>query len=567
MSFFRSLVLLTAAIASAQVPATDSRKSVVPNTDTPIRLPGYRTRAEWETRSAHLRKQILSAAGLYPLFPRTPLKPIVFGRIENKDYTIEKVALETMPGYWLGGNLYRPTGKPGRHPAIASPHGHWTYGRLEHQPLGSIPTRAANLAIQGYVVFIYDMVGYNDTVQTPHAFGDKREMLWGFGPLGLQLWNSLRVVDFLSSLPDVDADKIGATGASGGGTQTFLLGAVDDRVKLSAPVNMISGIMQGGSPCENAPGLRIGASNLEFGAMMAPRPMLMVSATGDWTRNTPSSEYPQLRHIWELYGAADKLANVHVDAPHNYNQSSREAMYRFFGKHVLQLPDASSLQERRTTVERLPDMLVWHRRSMPDGALDHAGVRERWISMARAQSDYTRERLALALASEWPAEVLSAAEGSRTVLSRPGRGDRVVTELVGSGKPSRIVVHPDGLDAARRAAPKDETVLLVEVFKGGRDESHRHFLTFNKSDDAERVQDILTALAYVGKQYGQLPRLTGFGDAAVWAVFASAVAPERVAVTEKPSFSGTDQEFIDRFFVPGIQRAGGWKAALALSSR
>ena len=92
------------------------------------------------------------------------------------------------------------------------------------------------------------MVGYTDTTQTPHVFGGPREELWSFGPLGLQLWNSIRVIDFLQSLPDVDPDRIAATGASGGGTQTFLLTAVDDRVKVSAPVNMISAIMQGGSP-------------------------------------------------------------------------------------------------------------------------------------------------------------------------------------------------------------------------------------------------------------------------------------------------------------------------------
>jgi dienelactone hydrolase len=574
VTFSRAAVTFAALAltAAAQIPAADSRNTDTPNTDTPVRMPEYRTRADWEKRAAHLRKQILSAAGLYPMFPRTPLRPLVFGRIDNKEYTIDKVALETMPGYWLGGNLYRPVGRPGRLPAIASPHGHWNYGRLEHQPLGSIPARAANFARQGYVVFIYDMVGYNDTVQTPHAFGDRREMLWSFGPLGLQLWNSLRVVDFLATLPEVDPERIGATGASGGGTQTFLLGAVDDRIKFSAPVNMISGIMQGGSPCENAPGLRIGASNLEFGAMMAPRPMLMVSATGDWTRNTPTSEYPQLRNIWGLYDAADKLDNVHVDAPHNYNQASREAVYRFFGKHVLSLANAASLVESRTKVERLPDMLVWHNRTLPAGALDFDGVREQWIRMARGQSEFTRERLELVLGSEWPGEVLASVNGPRLVLSRAGRGDRVVAEQVGSGAPSRIVVHPDGLEAARRALRPGESALLVEVFQTGsvkaeRDRSHRHFLTFNKSDDAERVQDLLTALAYVRRRHSVMPRLTGLGDAGVWAVFAVAVAPEKIELTEKPSFSGSDEEFVQRFFVPGIQRAGGWKAALALSAR
>ena len=178
---------------------------------------------------------------------------------------------------------------------MLAPHGHAQYGRLEHGPLFSVPSRGINHARQGYVVFAYDMIGYNDTMQIPHAFGGPREQLWGIGPLGLQLWNSMRALDFIQSLPDVDPEKIVVTGESGGGTQTFLLCAVDSRPKWSAPVNMISFIMQGGSPCENAPNLRLDTNNVEIGSLMAPKPMLMVSATGDWTRNTPKEEYPAIK--------------------------------------------------------------------------------------------------------------------------------------------------------------------------------------------------------------------------------------------------------------------------------
>ena len=232
---------------------------------------------------------------------KTPLNPQRFGKLERDGYTIEKVLLETWPGFFLGGNLYVPT-TPGKHPAVVSPHGHWNYGRLEHQPLASVPLRAANLARRGHVVFIYDMVGYNDTIQVPHSFNGRRETLWAFGPLGLQLWDSIRVVDYIASLPEVDATRIGATGASGGATQTFLLAAVDDRIAYAAPVNMVSAYMQGGSYCENAPGLRLGISNLDIAATFAPKPMLLISATGDWTKHVPTGGVPgdqaHLRPVW-----------------------------------------------------------------------------------------------------------------------------------------------------------------------------------------------------------------------------------------------------------------------------
>ena len=154
-----AILLATALALAGQIPEQDARNTNVPNTDTHFRMPSYPTLADWEVRKARLRTQILAAAGLLPMPERTPLNPQIFGRIEHKDYSIEKVLLETLPGYYLGGNLYRLLGRSGRFPAVASPHGHWNYGRLEHQPLGSIPARCINLARQGYVVFAYDMVG------------------------------------------------------------------------------------------------------------------------------------------------------------------------------------------------------------------------------------------------------------------------------------------------------------------------------------------------------------------------------------------------------------------------
>jgi hypothetical protein len=557
-------LLLFIVLTAQAPPATDGRLTDIPNTDTHFAMPTYASRADWEKRAAHLRKQILSSAGLLPLPHKTPLNPQVFGKINRPDYTIEKVLIETMPGYYLGGNLYRPKGKTGPFPGIASPHGHWNYGRLEHTTLGSMPARGINLARQGYVVLIYDMVGYNDTIQTPHAFGGLREQLWSFGPLGLQLWNSIRVVDFLQSLPDVDPNKIGATGASGGGTQTFLLAAVDDRIKYTAPVNMISAIMQGGSPCENAPGLRFDTNNMELAALTAPRPMLMVSATGDWTKNTLVEEYPSVRQIYRLYEAHEKLEAVQFDFPHNYNKESREAMYQFFAKHILNAADPAAFKERGFPVESLQNMLALHNRALPAGALTYEQIAEQWIDRARQQfvdatPEQMKERLLLAMGVEWPAKVL-ASSGGELRLSREGRGD-LVTGLVKGSKPTTIVVHPDG---AAKAAAVDNSIAL-NVFKT-RSQASKHFTAFNRADDANRVQDILTALAYLKQQGVNKPKLKCSGRAAIWCTFAAAVAETGVDL-DAPlgTFRGTDQDLIEQFFIPGLQRAGGLAAAKVLA--
>jgi len=562
--------------AQAQIPAQDARNLDLPNTDTHFTPKTYATLAEWQARKEFLRKQILSAAGLMPLFPKNDLNPQIFGRIENRDYSIEKVLLETLPGYYLGGNLYRPLkpAPPGGFPAVLTPHGHWNYGRLEHTNFASIAARAINLARQGYVVFAYDMVGYNDTIQTPHDFGDTpREQLWGFGPLGLQLWNAIRAADFLESLAGVNRNQIGMTGASGGATQTMMMLAVDDRIQFAAPANMVSFIMQGGGLCENAPNLRLDTNNVEIAAMMAPKPMLMTAATGDWTKNMLNEEYPAVRAIYELFGKGENVETLLLDAPHNYNQPNREAMYAFFGKHVLGETDAARFKEKSIRVEKLQDMLALHNRTLPDNAVSAKQLFEEWIRFAQEQKGNERERLTYALAAEWPERVLEKADGDRVLLGRAGKGDRIPGIFVKGSSPPALVVSPDGAEAARktpevsRLVQDGRAVLTIDAFQTGsavapRDRSVKMFLTFNKSDDANRVQDILTALAWLNTPQ---TRLVGLGKAAVWCVFAAAVARQPVDLqADLGGFKGTDEDYGASFFVPGIQRAGGLRAARAL---
>lgn len=549
-------------MSQAQVPAQDSRNVTVIDSETHFAPPSFQSRAEWEARAAHLRKQIQFAAGLLPMPEKAPLGAQVFGRIVRKGYTVEKVLLETMPGFYLGGNLYRPAGRNSPFPAIVSPHGHWAYGRLENSVTGSVPGRCINLARQGYVVFSYDMIGYDDTIQMPHAATGKREQLWGFGLLGMQLWDSIRAVDFLESLPDVDPERIGATGASGGATQILMLQAIDPRIKFSAPVNMISSIYQGGSPCENAPLLRIGTNNMEIAALMAPRPMFMVSTTQDWTKNTPQIEYPAMKAMYRLYDKEANVAMVQIDAPHNYNRDSREAVYRFFAKTVLGAdPQSPDFAEKGFNPEKPNNLLALFDRTLPKNALTYPQLVEEWITNAQRQNTAApdKERLMLALAAEWPEKVFDQRNGENVVLSRGT--DRVAGAWHEGAKPVTLLVDADS-PSARQAS------LKITVFQTGasvapRDRSHEMFLTFNKTDDAERVQDILTALRWLNQDS---TKLVCRGKASVWCTLAAAVSPKKVQLDAPlpPNFKGSDQDWIDYMFIPSIQRAGGWPAVLKL---
>jgi hypothetical protein len=449
------------------------------------------------------------------------------------------------------------------------------------------------------------MIGYTDTIQLPHRFGSPEQRLWSFGPLGLQLWDSIRSLDFLASLDDVDANRIGITGASGGGTQAFLLAAVDDRVQFASPVNMVSAIMQGGDLCENAPGLRIATSNVEIAAMFAPKPMLLVSATGDWTHNVPKEEYPAIKKIYDLYGAGDRVDVVQINEVHNFNELSREAVYRFFAKQNPGLSDSRELTEHDITVPMLQEMMVTSNRAYPAGALDLAGVFQSWQEGSREQnsqihdSDFLRDRLRQTLSIEIPQDLDAGIQGHSVVLSRPIIKDRVPgIWFQGTGK-TAILIDINGSAAAlksetfARLRKQGESILLIDVFQTGAakaprngdssngvpvnladdaDEENRadvaaggpKFLTFNVSDDAARVQDIVTAIAYSNRQSHDVD-IYASGDAALWAIFAASVSTVPVSLhTEHVPDLTTNADYLKHFNVPGILRAGGLPVAEGL---
>lgn len=587
-------------------PAEDARNSDIRTTDTHLPLPEFSSLTAWEQRRAFLRNQILVSAGLSPMPEKTPLHAQIFGKIEQKDYTIEKVLIETLPGFYLGGNLYRPRNGRTRHPGILNPHGHWPYGRLENQPLYSGPSFGISLARQGFLVFAYDMVGYTDTIQVPHQFGNPEQRLWSFGPLGLQLWDSIRALDFLASLDDVDATRLGIAGASGGGTQAFLLAAVDDRVQFASPVNMVSAIMQGGDLCENAPGLRLNTSNVEIAAMFAPKPMLLVSATGDWTHNVPREEFPAIRRIYDLYGKSDQVDVVQIDQVHNFNELSREAVYRFFAKQDPGLCDSRELTEHDISVPMLQDMLALSNRTLPAIALDLASLFQSWEDMSQAQNSqiqdlaFLRDRLRQTLSVEAPQHVIADLDGRSIVLSRPSRGDRVPGIWIPGAGRTAIVVDPHGSAAALATAitgrlqKEGRPILLLDVFQTGAAKAPRSgdpgtgfkptfaenaddeeradaaaggakFFTFNISDDAARVQDIVTAIVYASTSGGPVD-VFATGDAAVWSMFAAAVStvPVSLHLENVPKLT-SNADYVEHFNVPGILRAGGLPVAERLA--
>jgi len=600
----------------------DRRAETAKHTDTVFTMPEFGSREAWEAYAAKLRKRILVSSGLWPLPERTPLNAVISGRIEHEDYTVEKVRIEARPGFLVTGNLYRPVGE-GPFPGVVCPHGHWERGRLHSDDRGSVPGRCITLARMGVVVFTYDMVGYNDSLQFEHRWGGKREKLWGIHPFATQLWSSMRAVDFLEGLPEVDAARIGCTGASGGGTQTFALMAVDPRVQVAAPVNMISSTMQGGCLCENAPILRLDNSNMEIGALMVPRPLLLVSATGDWTRETPRVEYPAIRSIYRLYGAQDRVANVHVDAGHNYNQASREAMYRFFGKWLL-ADEAkwAGFEEPAFSVESEDDLRVFPDKKLPEGLPAAAEViaqnietnRAKWQAILPKNADDAAafrakygDALALVLGAAVPETNDLAPERvgyqehgdyvvERWVLGRRGAGDAIPAILYRSGdagpQDAVLVVHGQGKAALADAAgggpgplvagliAQGKAVLAIDAFLLGEHHAPQArtarksvggFMdTFQPTDTGYRIQDVVTALAYLRsrRDLSGTIDLVGLELAGLWCLFASALdGRTRTTVIDANHFDPDDDEsWVERYYTPCIRAVGDVDTAAAMTA-
>ncbi|MCA9098001.1 MAG: acetylxylan esterase, partial [Planctomycetaceae bacterium] len=244
----------------------------------------------WKKTSQQIREQVLVSNGLWPMPQAAPMKPVIHGKIEKDDYTIEKVFFASHPGHYVCGNLYRPKNLQGKAPGVLCPHGHWANGRFyeskddevkrqidsgaEKFDSGArypLQARMIGLARMGCVVFHYDMTGNADSTQIGHTAGfrDVEAELRLQNFMGLQTFNSRCALDFLMSLPDVDTDRIGVTGSSGGGTQTFMLCAIDERPHVAFPAVMVSSNMQGGCICENCSYLRQDINNVALAGLFA----------------------------------------------------------------------------------------------------------------------------------------------------------------------------------------------------------------------------------------------------------------------------------------------------------
>jgi hypothetical protein len=464
------------------------------------------------------------------------------------------------------------------------------------------------------------MVGYADSQQIEHrkGFTDAEAELRLQSFMGLQTWNSIRSLDFLISLPEVDAKRIGVTGASGGGTQTFILCAVDDRPAVAFPAVMVSTAMQGGCVCENCSYLRQNTGNIELAALFAPKPLGM-SGANDWTIDIERKGLQELKQLYKLYGAEDGvMAKCFPQFDHNYNQVSRELMYNWFNKH-LHLGQPEPVVEKPFVPVPPKELSVYdEQHPRPKDAVGAEALRKYVTQVSEKQmaalcskdagslNDFRRvvgTGLRVLINDKLPkqAEVECRIIGEQApvsdtrlvklVLGRKGAGEQIpAIQLRGLDFNGTVVIwiHPDGkgslfqegkvIPAAQRILDKKAAILAPDVFLTGEFQEvqkpavNADFAGFtfgyNRPLVANRVHDILTTIGYAnGPEHVKRIHLVGIGKAGPWVLLACGLCGDTVdrAAVDGDQFLFDNVASADHeMMLPGALKYGGLTAFAAL---
>ncbi len=640
-------LILSSILAAACLCAEDARLGPLKDLNGYFPFDPPKSAKEWRVQQEKIRRRILVSQGLWPMPTKSPLNAVIHGRMEFDDYVVEKVYFESAPGLFVTGNLYRPKQVKGKVPAVLFPHGHWKDSRFLIQPAKYVREEIASgqerfevggqsrfqsmcvqLARMGCIAWHYDALSDSDSIQfsadVVHKFAKQRPEMnvvngWGlYSPqaesnlqsiMGLQTLNSMRGVDFLMTLPEVDPDRIAITGSSGGGTQTMLLAAVDDRVDLSFPVVMVSTAMQGGCTCENSTLLRVGQGNIDIAGAFAPKPQGMNTAN-DWTKEMSTKGFPELQKLYATLGRRyDVMLHRGEHFPHNYNAVTRSAFYGFLNKHF-KLGQEAPVIERDYVPLPKEKLTVWDAEHPAPKAADPDFERGllKWF-----KEDSEKQLRAAAATAEGREKVLRPAvetiigrtyadAGKPTlsspsaqwrdthfhfkgVVTEPGRGEEVAIDWYQPVNPNgRAVVWVDdaGVAGLRKGnAPRPEVQKLIEAgvavigvnlhLQGGEPvketrvvpgprEVPAYTFGYNSSLFAQRVHDVLTVVKMLKTDRSpdhpevKSVDLMGTGKAGVVAAAARAVLGDAVgrAAVDTAGFRFSQLlSYRDPMFLPG----------------
>ena len=311
-------------------------------------LAGIKTLDDWTSRREKYRRQLLEMLGLSPLPQKTDLNPVVTGQVEADSFAVEKLHFQSLPGLYVTANLYLPKNPSQPAPAIlyVCGHGPVIKNGISYGNKVSYQHHGAWFAQNGYACLIIDTLQLGE-IQGMHHGTYKEGMWWwnarGYTPAGVEAWNGIRALDYLSTRPEVDTNRFGVTGRSGGGAYSWTIAALDDRIRVAAPVagitdlqnHVVDGVVEGHCDCM----FFVNTFRWDYpqlAAMVAPRPLLIGNSDKDtlFPLDGVVRLHSRVREIYRLYGASTNLGLLITEGPHKDTQDLQLPVFRWFNRFL-----------------------------------------------------------------------------------------------------------------------------------------------------------------------------------------------------------------------------------------
>jgi dienelactone hydrolase len=537
-------------------------------------MDGARTKDAWAAARPRLKREFLDMLGLDPLPEKTPLKATVTGTLERHGVTIEKVHFQSKPGLYVTGNLYRPAGRerkpgesPAKHPAILYVCGHSGRGRDGNKT--AFQDHGLWFAANGYVCLVVDTLQLGEVAGKHHGTYNLQRWWWhdrGYTPAGVECWNGIRGIDYLCSRPEVDPEKIGVTGISGGGATTCWVAAADDRVKVAVPVSgmsdlecyVIDKIVNGHCDCM----FPVNTYQWELTtvlALFAPKPLLFANSDADpiFPMSGNRRIATRLRQCYELLGAKDHFDEYVSKGGHDYRPDLRLAIFGFFHKHLLgsdaAIKDADFPKIEGTDLRVFPtdadlpkdainatadeSFVPVGEVKLPAEAKDFAGWKAGLVKQLREKCFRALPEKVPAAKLAWvqePGKVVTvsseenvAVSGITLAVSAPGKGTTLLVlnpteDPVAATKPLWGIIGDDALVVGIRVRG---TGPRAWTRKNPPNTVERSLVLVGQTADGGRVRDLAAVLAGQTEKV----RLAGNEQAGVIAAYAALFAPGTVS--------------------------------------
>lgn len=542
------------------------------------------SRQSWEPLRARRREEMRDSLGLLPWPARTPLNARVTRTIDRGDYTVELVAFESLPQVYVTANLYLPKSRTGKIPAIIYVCGH---AFSEHGNKTSYQRHGISFARNGYAAIILDSVQTAETFGTHHGVGRQRFLDWfsrAYTPAAIEVWNAIRAIDYLETRPEIDPARIGMTGRSGGAAMTWFTAAIDERIKVAAPImgistyaaNLEADTQRGHCDCMfpiNFPRHDM----LHQGALIAPRPLLMAHGVQDTLFPVPGyREFERvIGGLYTSYGHPERFHNIEVDTGHADSDFLRREAIAFFDRHLLGTPPRNLVME----YENLPEaeLAVFagtppadsrnhlaHEILLPAAEFAPPRDRHEWDARRQRLLKTIREKVFSPLAQPvrappvrrlppvdkqpWRELAIETAEGVtvRAFLRKPAKIERPLPALLYIASEGEELWEIDGiLSAAHR---RNVSVRMVLYPRGTTTSPLRRIdavgllrnaMHVGETIDSLRLHDVLRAAAALRAEEGVDPArilVAGEGAAAGLAIYTALLdeSIEQVALIRPP---------------------------------